>query len=75
MDAHVTSVTDYGEGRLLVQIKGRSRWSAYLRQTPNGWRVWLHEGGMSALSEDEAVAWAGRVMDALEPPAAGEAAV
>lgn len=69
MPAVEISTTDYGLGRVLVEIRGKSIWYAFLRQQQDGtWRAWLHEGGLSAMSEGEALAWAERCADALEHP-------
>lgn len=68
MPARELSATQYSRDRVLVQIQGtRGKWSAWLVPTPHGWRAWLTQGGLSAMSEAEALAWAERcagVMDA-----------
>ena len=67
MPARELSATHYSRDRVLVQIQGeRGKWSAWLVPTPDGWRAWLTQGGLSALSEEEALAWAEDCADALE---------
>jgi hypothetical protein len=67
MPAPALRATQHSRARVLVQLQGeRGTWSAWLVPTPHGWRAWLTQGGLSALSEEEALAWAEDCADALE---------